>query len=94
MRNGIGGFLETLSLEIDAEASVRNDEIRIHWALDAARLFAEGSKSISAMTHFKINKNRWSSQDETHVLHLRGRAYPCSPGGRGMLLMTDLQPRH
>lgn len=56
MRNGIGGFLETLSLEIDAEASVRNDEIRIHRALDAARLFAEGSKSISAMTHSKINK--------------------------------------
>lgn len=44
MRNGIGGFLQTLSLEINADASVRNDEIRIHGALDATRLLAEGER--------------------------------------------------
>lgn len=46
MRNGIWGFLQAESLEINADAPVWDDEVRVHGALHLARI-------LTVVTFFK-----------------------------------------
>ena len=101
VRNRIRRFLKFENLEIVALHLIRHNEIWIHWTIGATGLLCvtpakslQLSYCVTRVLHCKYFEFQCTSYYIECVSHLRGNAYPSSPGLMDMLGMTVRQDLH
>lgn len=77
VRHGVWRLLQAQGLEVDTNAAIWDDEVRVDRTLDPAGVLPDKQNTLDVMQPADVKMNTFSAAVgvcHTHVLHLRGRA--------------------